>query len=98
MMVHESQEVEFISKGYVVVERNGVMVTLALPSETCLREMRGDRKCIMDKNHRGRCASVAFFCDACGKMRRGTPTGHSYDSNDDPTTDYCWFCVNVGER
>lgn len=61
---------------------------------TCGREMRTGT-CAMDANHRGLCTTVAFYCDACGRMRRGRPAGQDVDINGDPTVVFCWFCINV---
>lgn len=53
--------------------------------ETVLRTGR----CTMHEGHRGRHTTVAFFCDACGNMRRGQPKAQNED------VAICWFCVTV---
>ena len=51
--------------------------------------------CGMDEGHRGRHSTVVFYCDSCGKMRRGHPEGRALDSNGDVDVEFCWFCINV---
>ena len=59
-------------------------------------EMLRDGGCQLDPDHRGRHTTVAFYCDACGHMRRGsTPTAVAYDVNGVVDVVACWFCVNV---
>ena len=72
--VHESRVAANIERGYTVVDQNPTndWVGLVKEDETCLREMRTGR-CLMDKDHRGRCSTVVFCCDDCGKTRRGQP-------------------------
>ncbi len=56
-----------------------------------------DGPCQLDPDHRGRHTTVAYYCDACGKMRRGSaPEAVSYDINGEVDVEVCWFCVNVG--
>lgn len=54
-----------------------------------------DGQCVMDEGHRGRHTTVGFYCDVCGKTRRGTPAGYAYDTNGDLDIVACWFCMNV---
>ncbi len=62
----------------------------------CAKPMR-DGYCQLHPDHRGRHTTVAFYCDACGHMRRGsTPAAVAYDVNGDVDVEVCWFCVNVG--
>lgn len=78
-----------------------VRISFADPESTCLREMRGWQApfryghktqhgyCLLDKGHKGRHSTVVFWCDACGKARRGEPAYRSEDVS------VCWFCRNV---
>lgn len=53
----------------------------------------------MEAEHRGRCASVTFDCDGCGKTRRGSPSSHSRIVLGDGTVDdefqFCFMCSVV---
>ncbi len=60
----------------------------------CNQPMR-DGPCVLDGNHRGRHSTVGFFCDACGKTRRGTWEAVATDTNGVVDVVFCWFCVNV---
>jgi hypothetical protein len=59
---------------------------------TCGRALRGGRYCTMDHSHRGRCSSVTFCCDGCGKQRRGQPAAQ------DEGGWYCFMCVASDDR
>ena len=73
-------------------------IDFADPDDTCLRPMRKwtapfahgtveqHGYCLMDKGHRGRCSTVVFYCDSCGKARRGNP------SYSDESVSLCWMC------
>jgi hypothetical protein len=61
---------------------------------TCDKPMR-DGPCVMDLDHRGRHTTVGFYCDCCGKTRRGTPESQLRDINGTVDVVACWFCVNV---
>jgi len=63
----------------------------------CRKPMR-DGSCVLDYEHRGRHSTVGFYCDACGKMRRGTPEGFAYDTDGVLDVTFCWFCVYVTAR
>lgn len=63
-------------------------------AESCGKEMR-DGPCRLDPDHRGRHSTVAFYCDACGKMRRGHWAATARDSDGVIDVVFCWFCVNV---
>lgn len=52
-------------------------------------------QCVLDADHRGRHTTVAFYCDCCGKMRRGSPDVIGRDINGDPDIAACWFCTHV---
>lgn len=70
------------------------------PRSTCARRLRGGGRCALDPDHRGRCSSVAFCCDACGKTYRGSPYGHGPDEGG-PDADprglgFCFPCVRWG--
>lgn len=98
MNVHVSRLSEFTDKGWREISRKGDRIELRHPDHTCLRPMRTG-VCLMDKDHRGRCATAVHGCDACGKTRRGsTPASQAYDGNGDPDVAFCWFCVHVAER
>lgn len=62
----------------------------------CERQMR-DGLCVLDLNHRGRCTTVGFYCDGCGRMRRGQPAAHATqlmsDGYHEPVADICFMCV-----
>jgi hypothetical protein len=94
--IHESHLQSKLDKGYRIVEqfRNG-RVEVAHPDDTCLREMRGNTFCLMDKDHRGRCSSVVFYCEACNKTRRGRYYQAAFDGNGEVDVVFCWFCVHV---
>lgn len=53
----------------------------------------------MESEHRGRCASVTFDCDGCGKTRRGSPSSQSKvvlgDGTVDDVFDFCFMCSVV---
>jgi hypothetical protein len=66
-------------------------------SRYCGKPMR-DGACVLDLDHRGRHTTVGFYCDNCGKMRRGQPAGSARDIDGEPLADFCWFCMNVEER
>lgn len=61
----------------------------------CGKEMRTGN-CTMDADHRGRHTTVSFYCDGCGKVRRGTPVGQ-YRNPWDGTTEaiFCFMCMRV---
>ena len=49
--------------------------------------------CLLEKGHKGkRHATVVYYCDACGKTRRGNGAQYSY--REEGVT-ICWFCQNV---
>lgn len=64
-------------------------------TEYCNREMR-DGECALLADHRGRCTTVAFYCDSCGMMRRSRPVAQAKDPYGDPVADFCFMCVKVG--
>jgi hypothetical protein len=51
--------------------------------ELCARPMRGGT-CNLEAGHRGRHTTVAWSCDGCGKLRRGSPTVRDPEGG--------WFC------
>jgi hypothetical protein len=57
---------------------------------TCGRQLRSKRRCTKDKGHRGRCCSVTFYCDHCGKARESVPVAYGYEGEK-----YCFMCVHV---
>lgn len=60
----------------------------------CHRQLRNG-PCTMRRNHRGRCSTVTFYCDVCGKIRRGTGIAIrqriSYDETEH-VADMCFLC------
>jgi hypothetical protein len=61
----------------------------------CGHPMR-DGPCNMRAGHRGRHTTVAFYCDVCGTMRRGTPVPirqriSPYDT--EHVADACFVCT-----
>ncbi len=59
-------------------------------------ELLRDGYCVLDPEHRGRHTTVGFYCDLCGKMRRGSaPAAQLRDVNGEVDVEACWFCVNV---
>jgi hypothetical protein len=60
----------------------------------CGSQMR-DGPCLLDSDHRGRHTTVGFYCDSCGKMRRGQPAGQQTDTDGVVDVVFCWFCLNV---
>lgn len=91
--VHIDRVPEFESQGYVVVgaDWTGRRVDMEHAGLICLSAMR-DGPCRLDKGHRGRCSTVAFYCDGCGKRRRGAPRS----ANEDVA--FCFLCVDVANR
>lgn len=71
------------------------MTVAEVDPHLCSRALKGDTTCAMDKDHRGRCSSVAFVCDLCGKRRRGQPK--IYDVGEDDRFAVCFMC-DVVER
>lgn len=63
----------------------------------CSKPLR-DGPCQMDSGHKGRCSTVAFYCDGCGNMRRGHPHAQGAGPDGVAEADFCWFCCNVGPR
>lgn len=53
----------------------------------------------MEPEHRGRCASVTFDCDGCGKTRRGSPSARRSivlgDGTVDEVFEFCFMCAVV---
>lgn len=91
MKIHESQlklQEKMEVKGWVPVEKRDGWVQWVDPTKTCLHTMR-DGLCLMDLGHRGRHTTVVFYCDSCGKTRRGSP----YRSNED--ADFCFMCLEA---
>lgn len=91
MNVHREVLATYLKDGWVEVGEKWGLVEIEHPEDTCIRKMR-DGYCRLDKGHRGRCTTVAFYCDSCGRMRRGSPVAHIYDDNGDPSTDHCFMC------
>lgn len=56
----------------------------------CGRPMRSGRFCNMDFGHKGRCCSVAWECDGCGKKRRSHPSSTHPEAG--------WYCFMCADR
>ena len=60
-------------------------------------EMMRTGTCALDPGHRGRHASVVFYCEVCGKHRRGaephTVVGVMHD--EDEAFNVCFMCAVV---
>lgn len=100
--VHESMVDEMLARGYVEVYRytrtnpktgeDFTRVTLVDPETTCAFRMPMGDLCCLDKGHKGaRHASHwnVYYCDACGKARRGRP----YRSDEDVAI--CFMCQEI---
>lgn len=72
--VHVSRLPEYLDRGWVVVREVGTggRVEIVDPATTCLHPTRNG-PCLLKPQHRGHHATVVFYCDCCGKARRGTP-------------------------
>jgi hypothetical protein len=64
----------------------------------CARPMRGGRICNMDRDHRGRCCSVAWRCDACNRTQRGAVYSWGDDGEYPHSMRFCFVCVGIRER
>lgn len=101
---HELNEEEYVQKGWVKVSeewhydevkgKRFRRINFANPENTCLKSLR-DGPCVMDKDHKGRCTTVAFGCDGCGKMRRGRPYKEALDVDGVPEVQFCFMCIKV---
>jgi hypothetical protein len=63
-------------------------------ARSCGEEMRTGA-CVLDPGHPGRHTTVGFYCDLCGKMRRGQPhviTQLMADGYREPVAECCWLC------
>lgn len=56
-----------------------------------------DGFCEVESGHRGRCSTVAFYCDGCGRQCRGQPHATHQDlqsdGNYEPVADFCFMCT-----
>jgi len=63
----------------------------------CNTTMHRGGTCVLDNDHHGRHTTSAFYCDACGKMRRGQPSAVEEVRLGDGTLDdrfyFCFLCV-----
>lgn len=60
------------------------------------RPMLGGTFCMLDDGHKGRCSSVAFYCDGCGKRRRSRPASTMVNPADGVVEgEFCFMCVSV---
>lgn len=57
-----------------------------------------DGFCLLDKGHKGRHSTVVFYCDGCGKARRGAPTQYGYDGNGEIDVSFCFMCTHVATK
>lgn len=101
LYVHEDRKDEFLAKGYTQIGRPlplrdgrpSSWVAFVQTDKTCLREMRTGL-CLMDKGHRGRCSTVVFWCDGCGKSRRGMPHAEVRNNFDGTVeVELCFMCT-----
>jgi hypothetical protein len=55
----------------------------------------------MEADHRGRHSTVVFYCESCGKTRRGRPHAVSVvrlsDGSIDDEFGFCFMCVLTAE-
>lgn len=70
--------------------------------EKCGEPLR-DGPCTLDPGHRGRHTTVSFFCDLCGKRRRGSApytviTQLMSDGYREPMADVCFMCAEIERR
>lgn len=95
MNVHESRLDGYLARGMVVVRPGGTeRVWVADPARTCLHRLRGGL-CEGDLGHRGRHSTVWYWCDACGRSRRGQPYRVQVDANGEPDVEFCFMCCEV---
>jgi len=96
MNVHVSRLDKELTDGCVIVKpgNHPDRIWIADPEMTCLHPMR-DGMCEGDKDHRGRHSTVWFWCDDCGKSRRGEPYRKYYDVNGDLDLTFCFMCYRV---
>ena len=61
-----------------------------------------DGNCQMDTDHKGRHSTVTFYCDICGKTRRGYPhvavMDRQSDGYSEHVADVCFMCAVVEVR
>jgi len=78
-------------------------IDYAANDRTCLHVMRGWQapmygaeaggqrvqhgRCLLEPGHRGRHATIVFYCDGCGRTRRGEPHVHDEDVS------FCFMCA-----
>lgn len=63
----------------------------------CGHPMR-DGPCQMLTGHKGRHASVVYWCDGCDMPRRSPMVAHAYDGNHEVAASFCWMCANYKTR
>jgi hypothetical protein len=91
---HRDNMQKYVDKGWVWVRDNlKDRVDMADPETTCLHPMEQKLPCLLDKGHRGRHSCVTFYCDGCGKKRRGNPHQSALDPDGVPDADFCFMCV-----
>jgi hypothetical protein len=57
--------------------------------------MRGGT-CRLDEGHRGRHATVVFYCDGCGRYRRSRPVAQLRNHYDGTVeAQFCFMCAVV---
>lgn len=100
IFVHPNDIQRHIDSGYALVddpEHRG-RTCMVSRKRTCLREMRTGR-CLMDEGHRGRCSTAVFYCETCGKARRGQPYRTEQvrlgDGSIDDEFSFCFMCARV---
>lgn len=95
---HRKNLQQYIDKGWVWVRDNlEDRVDVADPSSTCLFPLR-DGPCLLDVDHKGRHSFVTFYCDACGKRRRGNPHQTAFDPDGVPDAHFCFMCTSTSVK
>lgn len=63
------------------------------------RPLRNGGYCLLDEDHRGRCSSVTFYCDGCGKYRRSQPVAQVRNEHDGVVeAQLCFMCEHVRDE
>ncbi len=97
--VHRTKLEDVVQRrGYVWIRdtSQGQRCDVADPDSTCLKPLeRSQIPCTMDAGHRGKCSSITFYCEICGKRRRSQPYRTAYDPDGVPDAHFCYMCVEV---
>jgi len=96
VMVARSDLLDWEARGFRLVgwapHWDRAVVEMADPATTCCHPMTTGR-CVLDLAHKGRHATSAFHCDACGHTYRGTPAQTQYDGDGVPDVTFCFLCI-----